>query len=311
MKSWLRRGCFACAAVLVLGLLAAIVIGATFLVQRVSLEPEEERLVQQVRTAGSLPGKVVLSLSSAAVRVKAGPAGGPIRVESDFDPDVHRLEQNHETDGSGGWTYRLDFHERRLLHVAVVSVWLGARSPEVTVEIPSDLRFALEAEMKGGYLTLDLAGMDLTAADVELDRGVLGLRVSEPLHAPMERLSVKGRMGTMLLQSLGNASPRVLQVQHGIGAALVDLGGSWLRDADFEFRVAFGNGKMRLPEEVHVEGPDGAPLRLFDPSDEEIPRPTLHISTHFDVGDIQVLGDSERPDPLAHGIIRPPEPDAR
>ena len=136
---------------------------------------------------------------------------------------------------------------------------------------------------------LDLAGLELTTASVELDRGVLGLGVSEPLHVPMERLSVKGRMGTMLLRSLGNASPKELHVQHGVGAASVDLSGRWLRDADVDFQVAFGNGELKLPEGVNVEGLDGAPLRLLHPTDDEIPTPTLRISTHFDVGDIRIV----------------------
>jgi len=289
VSSWLKKVGFACAAVFALGLLVAIVLGATFLVQQLSVELEEKRLVQEAPPAGSVPGRVVLSLSSAAVTVKAGPAGGPIRVESNFDPEVHRLEQTYDEDAGGGWTYRLDFHEKRLFHVSVVSIWLGKRSPEVMVEIPRDLPLALETRMEGGYLALDLAGLELTTASVELDRGVLGLIVSEPLHVPVERLSVEGRMGTMLLRSLGNASPKQLHVQHSIGAARVDLSGRWLRDADVDFQVAFGNGELELPDGVNIEGLDGSFLRQIDPADEEIPPPTLRFSSEFDTGNIRVF----------------------
>lgn len=289
MKSWVKNGCFAFAAVSGLGLLIAVVLGGTFFVQSLTTEPEETRLAQQTPLTGLTPGKIVLSLSSAAVTVKAGPAGGRIRVESNFDPDVHRLEQKYEEDGTGGWIYRLDFHEKKLLHVSVVSIWLGKRSPEVMIEIPADLPFALETKMEGGFLALDLAGLDLTTADVELDRGVLGLVVSEPLDIPMERLSIKGRMGTMVLRSLGNASPEELDVRHGIGAAHVDLSGRWLRDADVDFQVAFGSGELTLPEGVDIEGLDGAPMRLIRPHDREIATPTLRVSTHFDIGDIHVV----------------------
>jgi hypothetical protein len=288
-NSWLRKGGFACAVLFALGLLVAIVLGGTFLVQRLSVELEEKRLVQQAPPMGSAPGKVVLSLSSAAVTVKAGPAGGPIRVESNFDPDVHRLEQSYDEDVTGGWTYRLDFHEKRLLHVSVVSIWLGKRSPEVTVEIPRDLPLALETRMEGGYLTLDLAGLELTTASVELDRGVLGLTVSEPLHVPMERLTVDGRMGAIMLRSLGNASPKELHLQHAIGAAHVDLSGKWLRDADVDFQVAFGKGELELPNGVNIEGLDGAPLRRLLPADQEIPPPTLRFSSHSDMGNIRIV----------------------
>jgi len=289
VKSWLRKGSFACAAIFALGLLIAIALGGIFFIQHLSENAKETRLIQKGPPVGSAPGRIVLSLSSAAVTVKAGPAGGPIRVESSFDPEVYRLEQKYEEDDAGGWFYRLDFHERTLFHVSVVSIWLGKRSPKVSVVLPQDLPLALEAKMQGGYLSLDLAGLTLSTASVELDRGVLGLSISEPLPVPLERLSVKGRMGTMILSSLGNASPKELHVQHGIGAALVDLNGMWLRDADVDFLVAFGNGELRLPHDVKIEGLDSGAMRLIDPADEEIHQPTLRISTHFDMGDIRVI----------------------
>lgn len=289
MASRFRKAWFACAAVLALGLLVVIIVGGTFVVQSLTMEPEEKRLVQEIPPTDPAPGKIVLSLSSAAVTVTAGPEGGPIRVESNFDPDVHSLEQSYEEDETGSWIYRLDFHENTLLHVSVVGVWLGKRAPEVNIEIPRDLRFALETKMKGGYLALDLGGLEPTTAGVELDRGVLWLRVSEPLNKPMEQLSIKGRMGTMVLRSLGNASPKELNVQHGVGAALVDLNGMWLRDADVDFQVAFGNIELQLPDNVDVEMLDGAPLRMLRPDNQELRKPTLRISTHSNIGDIQTF----------------------
>jgi hypothetical protein len=166
--------------------------------------------------------------------------------------------------------------ERALFHASVVNTWLGKRSPEVSVVLPRGLPFAL-------------AGLALTTVNVELDRGVLGLKVSEPLPFPVERLRLKGRMGTMNLSSLGNASPKELHIQHGIGAALVDLSGMWLRDANVDFLVTFGNGELRLPHDVRIEGLDGSALRLVEPDDEEIRQPTLRLSTHFDMGDIRVI----------------------
>ena len=291
MKVWLKKGLLVCGWAAALGLVVLLALGGLFLVQRLAENPQPKRLTRELPpltgdAPRQLPGRVVLSLSSAAVSVEAGPAGAPVRVESDFDPDVHRLEQSFREDESGSWVYRLDFHEKRLLHVSVVGVWLGRRSPEVRIVLPRDLPLALDARMEGGYLTLDLAGLSLTTVHVELDRGVLGLDVSEPLPVPVERMHVSGRIGTMFLSSLGNASPAELRVHHGMGAALVDLHGRWSGDADVGFTVAFGNGKLRLPRGVRIEGIEGS---LRSPVEEEIPPPTLRVTTHFDVGDIQVI----------------------
>lgn len=293
MKAWLKKGCFIGAGAAALGLVVLLVVGGTFLVQHSLEEAEEKRLVQELRPAPAgdppePPGKVLLSLSSAAVTVMAGPANEPIRVESNFDPDVFRLEQSYQEDEAGGWVYSLDFHEKSLFHVSVVGIWVGKRAPELRIVLPRDHPIALEARMTGGFFIIDLAGLALTTVDLELSRGVIDLDVSEPLPAPLERMSVKGRMGAMRLLSLGNASPGALRVQHGVGFAQVDLRGSWLNDADVEFLVAFGNGELRLPRDVRIEGLDSGVRPLGGAADEEIPKPTLRITTHFDAGDIRV-----------------------
>ncbi len=282
----MRKGCLVCIWIFAFGLLVALFTSGRFLVQRLAEHPEEMRLSQGSPPPGSPPGRVVLSLSSAAAIVRAGPAGGAIKVESNFDPDVHEMRQSFDEADDGGWTYRLDFHEKKLLHVSVVSIWLGKRSPEVRIEIPRDLQFALETKMEGGYLSIDLAGLALSTASVELDRGVLGMGASAPLAEPMERLSVRGRMGTMWLRSLGNASPRELDIRHGIGAARVELDGLWLRDANVDFRMMFGEGQLKLPEGVRIEG---LPVTFPQPVEEEIPKPTINISTHSDIGDIRIV----------------------
>jgi len=262
-----------------------LALGGIFLVQHLSEKPEAHLLSQDAPQGVLRRGKVVLSLSSAMVMLAAGPPGGPLRVESSFDPDVYTLVQRYQEGDTGDWTYRVDFHERTVLHISVIGIWLGKRSPEVTVLIPPDLPFDLEAEMVGGYLVVDFAGLALSSADVALNRGVLQLSVSDPLDVPMERLSVRSRIGTMLLDRLGNASPRALDVRHHVGAARVDLRGSWRADSDIDLRVAFAAGELRLPEDVRIYG---LGHRLEPPAERELRLPTLWIGTHSDVGNIRV-----------------------
>lgn len=256
-----------------------------FLVQHATEKPEAHLLSQDAPPAGPQRGKVLLSLSSAMVTVRSGPPGEPLRVESSFDPEVYTLAHRYEEDGDGGWTYNLDFHERSLLHVSVIGVWLGMKSPEVTVVIPAQLPFDLEATMKGGYLVMDFADLALSTADVDLDRGVLQIFVSDPMDAPMERLRVRSKTGTMRLGSIGNASPGKLDVQHRFGAARVDLQGQWRTDSDIDFRVAIGNAELRLPGDVTIDGL-GLPLDIFP--DQEIPLPKLRIGSRSSIGKIRV-----------------------
>ena len=274
------KALFACVCIIVFA------VGTLFLVQHMSEEPEAHLLSHDVPPAGLRPGKIVLSLSSAMVTLAAGPPGGPLRVESNFDPDVYTLAHRYEEGDDGDWTYHLDFHEKSVLHISVIRIWLGKRSPEVTVLVPPDLPFDLEATMEGGYLVTDFANLNLSTADVELDRGVLQILVSDPMDVPMKRLSVRGTTGTVFLNRLGNASPERLDVRHKLGVARVDLRGQWRSDADIDFQVAFGNGELALPDDVKIDGL--GPSSLEFPSEHEIPLPTLRIGTHTSVGDIRV-----------------------
>lgn len=264
----------------------ALSVGVIFLVQHLSEEPQSHLLSHDAPPAGLKRGKVVLSLSSATVILAAGPPGGPLSVESSFDPDVFTLAQQYQEGDNQDWTYRLDFHQKSLLHISVIGIWLGKRSPVVTVLIPPDLPFNLEATMKGGHLVMDFANLALSSADVELSRGVLQVLVSDPMDVPMESLSVRSRVGTMRLDHLGNASPGMLDVQHRHGVALVNLEGRWRADADIDFYVAFGTGELRLPGNVRIEGPDRS---LALPAQREIPLPTLRIGTHSGFGNIRVI----------------------
>jgi len=265
--------------------IVVLAVGATFFVQHLTEEPEAQVLTHNAPPTGIHRGKIVLALSSAMVRLAVGPPGAPLRVESSFDPDVYTLEQHYEKGSHSDWTWRLDFHERSVMHISVIGIWLGKRSPEVTVLVPPDLPFNLDAIMKGGYLVMDFANLNLSTADVELDRGVLHVSASEPMEVPMERLNVLGRSGTVFLKRLGNASPERLDVHHHLGAAVVDLHGRWRNDADIHFRVSFGNGELRPPRDVKVEGLGHT---FAFASEREIPPPTLRIGTHSRVGDIRV-----------------------
>jgi hypothetical protein len=276
---WHLMAVIACAGSIVLA------IGVIFLLQHLSETPEAHLLSQDAPPAGLRQGKVVLSLSSAMVMLAAGPPGGPLRVESSFDPDVFNLVQQYREGDDQDWTYRVDFHEKRVLHISVIGIWLGKRSPEVTILIPPDLPFDLEATMKGGYLVMDVANLALSTADVELDRGVLQISASDPMDVPMERLSVHSRIGTMRLDRLGNASPATLDVHHRFGVAQVYLDGPWRADADIDFQVAFGTGELRLPVDVRVVGLGRPPE---PPAEREIPLPTLRIGAHSNVGGIRV-----------------------
>ena len=94
-----------------------------------------------------------------------------------------------------------------------------------------------------------------------------------------------------LAQSLGNASPRLLEIDHRMGGMSVDLRGSWVRDAQVRITQRMGGGEVRLPEGVEIEG---LSLRRIGRAragqgSPEVPMPKLDMSVSSVFGKLDVI----------------------
>ena len=103
----------------------------------------------------------------------------------------------------------------------------------------------------------------------------------------MERLSIVGSMGGFEASSLGNASPRELEVDFSMGGMDLDLRGRWAGDSDISLRSSMGGGVLRLPRDVRIEGL--ATSRIGDPTETEVEPPTLRFSVSSDMGNLEIL----------------------
>jgi hypothetical protein len=66
----------------------------------------------------------------------------------------------------------------------------------------------------------------------------------------MESLSIRTTRGGSLLNGLGNASPRHLEVTYRGTHLDMDLGGRWVADAEIEIHGGMGGGVVHLPSGV-------------------------------------------------------------
>jgi hypothetical protein len=136
--------------------------------------------------------------------------------------------------------------------------------------------------MKKGGAVVRLAGLWLRTAEVDLESGALDLSVNEPLREPMDSLSIRTANGACLLNSLGNASPKRLEVSYRMGGIEMDLGGHWLADAEINISGGDGGGVVHLPSGVIMEGLDLGAIKT--PIAPELKPPTLRFSVSTGMG---------------------------
>jgi hypothetical protein len=295
--SWLKRGCLGCVGLVGLCIVAVVVLAIVAHLSAGSAKPEEQVVTREV--PGGVPptppiqgsalaaGHVVLDLSDAEFDVRPAAAGEPIRVEASYDKGLFKLEEGLEPGADGGWTYRVSFHSTGS------GLWFGIRQfmshgkNRVRILLPPDSPLALEARISHGGAKVELGGLKLSSADVEVSMGGLELRVSEPLPAPMDSFRLRTSMGGAELRSLGNASPRKLDVEYSMGGMALDLRGLWVADSEITLHGSMGGGEVRVPRDVRLEGLSGKGFEATAQSAPgEIPRPTLRFSAQSAMGDL-------------------------
>ena len=103
----------------------------------------------------------------------------------------------------------------------------------------------------------------------------------------MERFGLKGELGGIFVDGLGNASPHRIDVEYAMGGMQLDLRGEWVNDSEISIRFGPGGGIVRVPDNVRVEGLV-KPLPGFSPP-AEIPAPTLHFTNADKFRDLEIV----------------------
>jgi hypothetical protein len=286
---WFRYLRLGCLGAVVLALVGVLFLSFLALVTTRSAQVEDRLLVPEIPAAvageGAGGGKVILDVREAELIVRPADPGETFRVEARYDVNAFALEEELESDpdGAAPWTYRATFGrgERAGLFAGLVSVIRGSNA-RVEVFLPADVPLDLVLEMSEGGAVVRLGGLWLGTGEIDIDSGALDLDVNEPLREPMEALSIRTARGGSLLNRLGNASPRRLEVSFRMGGIDMDLGGQWQEDAEIVIDGGMGGGPVHLPSGVILEGLDlDMPL---PPEDPERKVPTLRFTVSAGMG---------------------------
>ncbi len=307
-RSWLKYGCFGCLGILGLGVLIVATVGVLAWHQASSMQNESQVLTQTVpapagprglsaqEVASDLPGsadrllgndrpgRVILDFSQGEFHVQPAAPGEQLRVEASYDPDYYELAERFEQGETEGWAYTVSFRKTRSSGlIGMLSEIFSGRSPDVRVYLPADVLIALELDVTKGGTQADLGGLWLSSADLSYKMGGLEVSFDEPLRAPADHLSIRGSMGGASLRSIGNASPRRLDVEFSMGGLDLDLGGRWLEDSEIGINASMGGGEIRLPRDVAIEGLEEQGKNRKPHGDG----PTLKFSVRQETGEVE------------------------
>ncbi|MCP3978293.1 MAG: hypothetical protein GY716_03035 [bacterium] len=255
--------------------------------QRTSTELTREQPAARPEVGGA-PDEpalhVLLDVKDADITLVVGEPGSELRVDATFDDSKYALEQEDTSiDGAPAWSVRLRRDGGSGSLMRSLQMLAGAKNADLRIRIPPDLPVALHGNLDRGEIDIDLAGLSVTAVDLEVANAVLQLDTSEPIE-PIERLTLDMRITNLTLRNLGNASPRRTKVETRLGRVDMDLAGAWRRDADLQFEMRLTGGRVRVPQGVRVEGLE---LDATLPEDRESSVPTLRFRVEKDVGDLR------------------------
>jgi hypothetical protein len=290
---WFRYGWIGCLGAVTLVMVAVLVVAGVAALTALPEQVEQRVVTRELPVAASgqalTAGRVFLEIREAELFVEPAGAGEPLRVETTYDVNAFTLQEELDPgpDGSGAWTFHAVFGRSKKsgAFAGLVSVVRGAPA-QIHVFLPEDVPIDLVLKMEKGGAVVRLAGLWLRTAEFDFESGAFDLSVAEPLREPMESLSIHTRKGGSLLNGLGNASPRRLDVSYRAGGIDMDLGGRWQRDAAIHISGGMGGGVVHLPAGVIMEGLDlgGIEARVAP----ELKPPTLAFSISTSMGKLEL-----------------------
>jgi len=234
-------------------------------------------------------GRVVLDLGQGEFQLRPAAPGEGLRVQASFDSEVHAVSQTYMVAPDSSWVCRITFEQTMPALQALFRQMLGGETnASIDIWLPRDVPIELVARIHQGGGEAELGGLWLTTADISFKQGGFALEIDEPLREPMERFRLYGRMGGVTAEGLGNASPRILDVDCGMGGAEINLTGAWRNDCDARLSVRMGGIAAFVPDDMVVETEhevQGAMRR----TDSEMPQPVLRLVVEESMGEVEVI----------------------
>ena len=203
------------------------------------------------------PLRLSIELQDWTFDIRPGPPGTDVTVEGDYAASYYELVEEHRTELDGQRTMRIGLRPTRSILVRAVAALRsqgdGAHN-DLTVTIPEGVAIELVLSLRAGETRTDLGGLTLVDLEANLSWGDHRLDFSRPLAQRLPRAQVKGRMGDINLENLGNARALAFKTSSRMGNVNVDLGGDWPVGtvSELVFNHSMGDLRLNVPETVRI-----------------------------------------------------------
>ena len=180
----------------------------------------------------------------------------------------------------------------------------GMTRNEWDLEFSPEIPLEIDVTLGAGEGSLDFTGLQLATLDMDMGAGDFTLRFDEPNEIEMDRLTLDTGASKLGVRHIGNAGPKQVTLQGGVGDITLDFTGAWTRSAEARITTGVGSLTLRLPDDVgvrvetegglsHVEASGlkrEGNLYVNDAFGEAEPELRIHITTG--VGSVRLIGVS-------------------
>ena len=258
----------------------------------------EQLAAEGLTQGGGVPAgstvSVTLRLEEGNFTVKAGPAGSGVKVEGNYDAGAYEMKQEFKKDDSGAPAYFLSFKPRYSLLRRVLTeggVQLDDDDNRITIWLPRDLPIALDVQSSKGHSSLELGGLALSRAVLDVTMGEHDVTVAEPNPIEMTSLEINSGMGEVTFKDLGNLRAESISLFSKMGECEIDLGETIQRDTKMYVLHKMGELTVGLPSGARIhartstflgDGPE-------NPStpEGETAGPLLDLTTKMTMGELR------------------------
>ncbi|HZI92834.1 MAG TPA: hypothetical protein VFE84_01210 [Patescibacteria group bacterium] len=256
----------------------------------------------QLASEGLEPGKaapmgrplpVGIVLEEGNFTIEAGPAGSSIRVEGDYDAGAYELKQELAKDGSGQPHYTLSFRSRRSMFHRLLTeggVHIDKNDNRISIFLPRGIPIALDARIRIGTSHLNLGGLALSNASLDLSMGEHTITVAELNPLEMSNLTMNLAMGEWRLGDIGNLRAGNIEMWGKMGTAHFDFGEKLARDTRLTARMRMGELDLHVPPDARVKASTSAFLGDSSgklPADENANGFLLEVDSSIKLGEVK------------------------
>jgi hypothetical protein len=194
-----------------------------------------------------------------SLRARPGDAARAVRLRTRDNVDA--LVPHADTRRSGDHVdvdFWLDSSENVMDFESWTEGHHGARDPEHEIVNEWDLEFgrslplALELDLAACEADVELGGLSLRRARLDLGGGTAIVSFAQPNPERLDRLSLAVGAGSLVTRSLGNSHARSITVDAGAGSCVLDLAGDWRADALVGIDAGACRVELRVPRDLAV-----------------------------------------------------------